>query len=385
MLWNWRRQKTASNHKKIKNHRMVIKYFIESLCFFCNCFEIFFLVVLDYKALTLIFDELKTAKMDGKILRKQDNSKFKAFHFGIKPINGFYIRDCFPKLVNIILRNCFKEDLSHLGGNRGFGKSFFSFYLMHCIMNDIHDVWENETTRVKFDFIYDRNDGHFFYFNHDSMQTTYCDLKSVQKIIASKPSALKKILHIVYDSTGSQSPTFFTACFVFIASPRRFEQSSLHRELIDYRYYMPVWSLDELNEAYNMLFDDGDSESNGIKVKELFEIFGGNALDVLSTVHKSIETRKSEFVDRYLNPSVVDNYLNKHVKLNRSLTSDMACTLVHYRVNDKFSIIGLDLASELIRNTLKEAHLNFKESELLSLFSNPCYWCCKFVSIKAKN
>ena len=143
--------------------------------------------------------------------------------------------------------------------------------------------------------------------------------------------------------------------------------------MIDYRYYMPVWSLDELNEAYNMLFDDGDSESNGIKVKELFEIFGGNALDVLSTVHKSIETRKSEFVDRYLNPSVVDNYLNKHVKLNRSLTSDMACTLVHYRVNDKFSIIGLDLASELIRNTLKEAHLNFKESELLSLFSNPCY------------
>jgi hypothetical protein len=281
------------------------------------------------EAISSMWEQLQSVTSQKQLLSLQGPAYFLLNENG----RQIWIRDCYERLANIIM-DLYKERLnanvltSRVGavitGNPGIGKSFFLFYLLWVLaqrnVNVVLRLAEDKIT-----CLFRPNEipqivvGTFYHFK---------DLDCIHTIFLCDPKP-------------GEEPVKVNAFTIIASSPKKSNFKEFLKRKTS-KFYMPVWSLEELKECNSTLWNlPANKTDSG------FSKFGGIPRYILD-MEKSLQALHETIA---LVPDV--DTLFKDVT-NMEMAPESSHKLLQYSVSESFTVTCVKFASEYVYVRLRE-------------------------------
>lgn len=275
----------------------------------------------------------------------------------IEQFAGMMIRPAYKKLAASILERLNSVETYScvlVCGTTGIGKSMFGIYCIYLFINSRGDdvMWKGLTH-----LIYDNGGEHVFLFERGNHEFK-CELRQMVKkqVVA---TGVKSSIQLADGFPFISTAHSIGNNLVFISSPNILNKAKLPRNTPRRTFYMPVWSLDEL-ELCNKVMKIVDPEL----VPQLYYHFGGSARHVLFSGSNEDAVKQIKTLDHKIisyDPKQLVDYV-----LNNDLSSDVSYSLIHYHATDDLTDRVYLFASEYIQKKVMKVLFKQQKDRLVN-------------------
>jgi hypothetical protein len=289
------------------------------------------------EATSALWEQLQTITLQGKVLSLQQPAYFLLVENG----REMWVRKCYEDLAKIIMdlyeKRLNMRDLnSRVGvvitGNPGIGKSFFFFYLLWvlaqrkvCVV--LRLAQENITCLFRPEEAPQVVGGSFFRFKElDCVETVF-----------------------LHDPKPGEEPPKVNAFTIIASSPKKSNfRDFLKRKTT--KFYMPVWSLEELESCNSALWKMSPKD-----LRSAFLKFGGITRYIVDP-----ETSLLALQEAINQAENLDSLFKDASKIE--LAPESSHKLLQYSVSESFEVSCIQFASEYVYKQLRERW--YKNNEL---------------------
>lgn len=259
-----------------------------------------------------------------------------------------FVRSCYPLLLERVMAQ--PKPRFFMSGNSGIGKSWFLYYLMHHILVELR-------IPVVFSSILCPE---LIWIPVDGDIEAYDDRRHRRHAVNH---------WWVFD--GVEPPDGYLSPIVIAGSPGVSEQwplikQSLKEDILK-ELYMPVWSLEELEQCASLYPNPAEKL---VVLPKLFSMWGGIPRYVLQFAENAGKTNGLDDPEKVLNSAILQfktglvDIIATGLRDVRQL--EVSYKLVHYVVDDQFTAVGVRFGSRYISNCLVESRFRDDRGKLVS-------------------
>lgn len=259
---------------------------------------------------------------------------------------GVMIRHAYVKLAESVLS--FDGNIC-IRGTPGIGKSMFALYLIYRFITDpvqtdassIADPW-----RVCKHLVYDNGLPYVFHFTRGKKEFN-CESRA--KFSDKEQFGLNTLVHLADGFAFNSLVHCLRGRLVYISSSNLFSESRINKNTPLASFFMPVWSLEELQLCNRVLRMVNDEST----LAKLYDHFGGCPRYVLYLAEINGQSQLVDDLNQTIarnDPQDVIDYIVDH-----KFIKDVSSSLIHYIVSPDFRTITYTFASNHIQSRVMDA------------------------------